>query len=120
MSGISKEIHHSKEVFVVDFSNCKESQMIELIIEFRSLIIASNKPQLTLAILNDKSFLTTEFMIAFRKEKREEVTPFISKQAVVGLTDIKKMILKGYNLFFNRDIRAFDSKEAAINFLITE
>ena len=94
--------------------------MIELVVEFRSMLIASNKPQLALGIFNNKSFLTPGFMKAFKSEKREEVTPFIYKQAVVGLSDPKKMILKGYNFFFNRDIKVFDTKEAAISFLISD
>lgn len=119
-NGIKREIHDEKEIFIVDFSDCKEDEMIEMLIEFRNMLISTNKPQLALGIFNDKSFLTPRFMQVFRKEKRIEVTPFIKRQALVGLNETKKIILKGYNLFFNRNIQAFDSKELAIQFLISD
>lgn len=119
-SGIKIEIHSDKEILVIDFSGHKENEMIEMMIEFRDIIIAGKKPILILGIFNDKNYLTPKFMQAFRKVKREEVTPFIIRQAVVGLSDNKKMILKGYNLFFNRNIRPFDSRERAIQYLISE
>ena len=54
----------------------------------------------------------------FESYKREEAASFIEKQAVVGLTQPQKMIVKGFNLFFNRNLKAFNSKEAAVAFLV--
>ena len=118
--GIQREVHNGQEILIIDFSSRKEAEMISMMIEFRSIIIADAKPQLALGIFNDRSYITPKFMAAFRKEKRVEVTPFIKRQAVVGLNETKKIILKGYNLFFNRDIRAFDTKESAIQYLVSE
>ena len=119
-SGINIEIHSDKEILVIDFSGNKEDEMIEMMIEFRDIIIAGKKPILILGIFNDKNYLTPKFMQAFRKVKRDEVTPYILRQAVVGLSENKKIILKGFNLFFNRNIQPFDSKELAIRYLISE
>ena len=119
-SDIKIEIHGDKEILVIDFSGRKEDEMIRMMIEFREIIIAGNKPVLVLGILNEKNYLTSGFMQSFRKVKRNEVTPFIKKQALIGLNDTKKIILKGYNLFFNRNIRPFDTKDEAIQYLISE
>src|SRR5688500_16850948 len=100
MKGISRENYYNKEIVVVDFSDCKEAQMIQLLIELRNNLIAGNKPELILAIFNEKSYATTGFMKVFRDEKREEATAFIRKQAIIGLSETKMIILKGYNFFF--------------------
>lgn len=92
--------------------------MIDLLIEFRTLLISNNKPQLILSIFNDRSYATPKFMQAFRTVKREEAIALIEKQAVVGLSDTKKLILKGYNFIFNRNIPSFDSTHAAIDYLL--
>jgi len=117
---INREIHYGNEIIVVDFSNCKEDQMIQLLRELRSSLIANNRPELILGIFNDRSFITPGFMKVFKNERREEAVPFIYKQAIIGLSETKMIILKGYNFFFNRDIKAFSSKDEAINFLVSE
>ena len=92
--------------------------MIDLLIEFRTLLITNGTPQLILSIFNDRSYATPKFMQAFRTVKREEAIALIEKQAVVGLSDTKKLILKGYNFIFNRSIPAFDSTREAIDYLL--
>jgi hypothetical protein len=72
-----------------------------------------------MALFNEKNFLTPKFMRHFETDQRE-VVAFIAKQAVVGLTTPQKMIVKGYNIFQNRDIKSFDSEEEAMRFLTSE
>lgn len=119
-SGIKIEIHHDREILIIDFSGYKEDEMIKMLVEFRDIIISGNKPVLVLGIFSNKNFLTTRFMQAFRKVKRVESTPFIAKQAVIGLDENKRIIVKGFNAFFKRDIQSFDTKDRAIQYLISE
>jgi hypothetical protein len=41
----------------------------------------------------------------------------VEKQALLGLTATQKIILKGFNLILQRDIKAFATKEEAIAYL---
>lgn len=107
-----------KEILVADFSSCKEYQMIEIIDDLRSLLIKQGKLQLVLAIFNEKNYLTPKFMRHFETQRMEEASHFIQKVAVFKFNNVKKSILKGFNMFFDRDIKAFDSREAAIKYLI--
>jgi hypothetical protein len=110
--------HGNKKILVVDLSGCNESRMIEVISEFRQLLIEEAKPRLVLAILNQKNYLTPKFMRHLETEKRAEVTPYLGKQAIVGLNEVKKTILDGFNSFYDRNMKAFDSIDEALAYLI--
>ena len=58
-------------------------------------------------------------MNAVRAETAKFI-PLIEKQAIVGLNETKKIILKGFNLSIDRNVRAFHTKEEAISFLVDE
>ena len=119
MGSIRFEILKNKPVFIIDYTNSSESQMIETIKEAKRLIFQKNEPVLILAIFDDKIFITPNFMkVAIHETK--EVINLIEKQAIVGLSPVKKLILKGYNFTLNRNIQSYDTKEEALNFLLDD
>lgn len=79
MSGITSEIHEDREIMIIDFSDCKEDQMIVLMTEFRNKLIAGKKMELILTVLNEKSYITPKFMKAFREGRSEEAIVFIQR-----------------------------------------
>ncbi len=117
MDGIRTIVIDGKEILEVDFTNNKEQKMIEVLMDARKLLINENKKQLVLALFNEKNYLTPKFMEHFRMDKREEAIAAIERQAIVGFDETKKQIIKGYNIIFNRDMKMFDTKEEAIEFL---
>ncbi|MCI0750820.1 MAG: hypothetical protein L0Y35_03195 [Flammeovirgaceae bacterium] len=119
MNSIYKIKKGEAEILVIDFSDAKEDTMIKTLLEARTLLIREQKQQKVLGILNSKNYITPNFMKTFRNEKREAIL-FMERQAVVGLSEPKKWILKGYNLVFNRDIRSFDTIEQAVDYLAGE
>jgi len=118
MEGIRKVVLKGKEILEVNFSNSKETQMIDILMQARKLLISENKKQLVLALFNEKNFLTPKFMDHFRMNKREEAIAVIERQAIVGFNETKKKIIEGYNVTFNRDMRMFDTQEEAVDFLV--
>jgi hypothetical protein len=50
----------------------------------------------------------------------EELKHLFIKQAVIGLSPVKKMILKGYNLLFSLNVQNFDSEEEALKYILDE
>jgi len=119
MKRIEKIAKGNTEIFVVDYSDCKESEMIEIVIEVKKQVISGKEPVCILSIYNDKSYVTAAFMRQVENETREAL-PFIKKQAITGLNDTKRMILKGYNFLFRKNIQAFDTREQAFEFLADE
>lgn len=120
MDRLRIDIYKSKEILIIDVSDLKEDEMITLLKRYRDKIIAENIPRLILAIFNDKSYVTPKFMEAVYKYRIDEFQPLFLKQAVVGLNQPKMMILKGFNLFLNRKLTPFNSKEEALDYLISE
>jgi hypothetical protein len=117
MELVSELTIEGKTVFRIDYSGANEQQMISLLKELQKQLEAKNKPVLILSIYNDKNFATPHFMRAV-EEVTAAVLPLIDGQAIVGLSFTKKLILKGYNLMFNKNYLDFDTEEEAIAFLL--
>ncbi len=112
-----KEIEKDgKTLFLIDYSNCKQGEMINGIEELTGKILERNKPIMILSVFNERAFVTPGFMRAAEKANLE-LPHLIDKQAVVGLSPVKKMILKGFNILLRRNIRSFNTIEEAKEFL---
>ena len=119
MENIYKIVRNEKEILVIDFSNLNETKMIELISKSRGLIILENKPQLVLGILNEKNYMTSNVLKHYKSDNLEALK-LIKKQALIGVSEPKRMIIKGYNFLFKRDVKVLESKELAIEYLLAD
>jgi hypothetical protein len=108
---------NADEIHVIDYTGCKEDQMIQLITKLKQLIQTQSKPVLILSIFNDATYITPAFMRHAEKETGE-VIRLIEKAAFVGLSATKQIILQGYNVFFGRSFQTFDTQEEAIRYLV--
>lgn len=104
---------------IVDYSGCREEEMIQIVLVLKDRLIAENKHRLLLSIYGEGTRITTKFM-DYVREGTPSVLPLLDKQAIVGLNLVKRMILKGYNFLFKRNIRDFDTVEEAIDFLVSD
>lgn len=112
-----RKIHHKdKEVLVVDFSDCKGDNMIEIFDRAKSLILAENKHFVILNIFNNKTYISPNFMRHI-EQNLGEAEGLIDKQAIVGVSTIQEWILKGMNLWYDKGIKQFDSLDEALEFL---
>ena len=102
---------------VIDFSNLGEEQMMKLISDSRKLLIEEKRPQKLLAILNHKNYVTSKLMRHFETDQVEAIN-YSEKLVVVGLSATQKLILKGYNIIFNRNVKPFETQEEAIKYLV--
>ncbi|MGC4020730.1 MAG: hypothetical protein QM734_01700 [Cyclobacteriaceae bacterium] len=112
---ISRLTVNDREIMIIDYSDCKEDKMIEILLTARKIIREENKPQRVLAIFNDNSFLTQKVMQSFNSDRLD---PFLlERQAVCGVNATKKWIIEGNNIFQNNYIKIFKNKEEALEFL---
>lgn len=109
---------NKRTIIVIDYSYCKEQQMIELIDKVRPLISQAHSQVLVLSNLHN-TYVTPAFMRHVEKEVNE-VKHLIKKSALIGLNMPKMMILKGLNLFLASNYRAFDTEQEAIDYLIDD
>lgn len=109
--------HGNKIVLILDYRGYKEAEMIDVIMHAKAKIKELNEPVLVLSVYNEKNFVTPKFM-RIVEEQSTEVIHLLDKQAIVGLTPVKKLILKGYNFLLKRNIQNFDTEESALDFLL--
>lgn len=119
MDRIRKITRNNKEIVIIDYSDCKEAEMIDLLSELKRQLLSHNKPIILLSIFNSKSFATPNFMREARVATHETIH-LLEKRAMVGLSETKKMILKGYNFLFNTNIKTFNTIEEAMEFLLDD
>ena len=102
---------------VIDFSDLNESEMIQLVSDARAVLLEEKRPRRLLVLLNENNFVTAKVMRHIETEKKEALV-YSLKQAIVGLSKPQRMILKGYNVVFKRDVRVFDAQDQAVKYLI--
>lgn len=102
---------------VVDFSDLKENDMMQLVTDSRTILLKEQRPQRLLIVLNENNFVTGRVMRHIETEKKDALV-YSVKQAIVGLSKPQRMILKGYNVIFKRDVRVFENQEQAIKYLV--
>jgi hypothetical protein len=118
LNRIEKITMDGRDIFIIDYSDCKEYQMISLIQTLKEQVLLFNKPVSVLSVFNDKSYATPAFMRELKTAARE-TSHLLDREAVVGLSDTKKMILKGYNFLFGKDIQAFHTREVAMQHILS-
>lgn len=117
---ISDISHHGKSVVLVDYSDCKKKQqMLDLALELTDYLLA--KPDKHLLVLFDytDAYLSSEFMKVAKEGRAKLYRSKTAKAAALGVTGIKKVLLKGYNaLSKGEGIQMFDTKEQALDYLV--
>jgi hypothetical protein len=119
MPGVSYIQVLGKEILVVDYTGCKNDQMILLFDEAKRAILAKGERCRILTDLS-KTYITPNFM---RHAEREmlEVKHLIIKNAFIGMNQPKRMILRGFSLLMGKtDFVAFDSEKEALDYLLQD
>jgi hypothetical protein len=104
-------------ILELDYSDFKEVQMISLLDQAKEFALSENRSFLVLGCFYSNNYLTPAFMRQAEKVS-SEILHLITKLALVGLNPTQKLILKGYNIFLQRNFKAFDSREEAIRYLL--
>ncbi len=105
-----------KTIVVVDYSDLKEEDMLSAQNRLAEVVMGMNIAVRIISKFNSRCYISSKFMRQV-EDSTKVALHLIESQAVVGLTPVKKLILKGYNFMFNLDIRNFETEEDAITFL---
>lgn len=115
--GICKINYNGKAIIHVDYRDLNEQGMIDQIDEVKKLLLDENVPQLILSEYSRKNYATPKFMRHLEKAT-QQVLHLVKKSVIVAELNLpKQMILKAYNFFFKRNVKAFDSREEALRYL---
>jgi len=117
---IQKINFKEKSILHVDYRNMNEQSMIAQVEAVRKILLEAKAPQLIMSEYNGKNHGYPKFMKRL-KEVTAEVLPLIKKSAIVAdLNPAQKLILKAYNFFLKRNLKAFPSREDALEYLVSE
>lgn len=116
MSRIKSIVLQGKSIIVVDYAGCKEDEMLALAVLAKEAVKAEGTLKLVISRYSNM-YITPRF-IRFFENETNEVKPFLKKNALIGLNEPKKIILKAFNFFMGTDFRAFDSEKEALEFLV--
>jgi len=111
-------LYQNKKVILADFSNSKPDEQLLAFPEIQEHISA--KPEKSVLLLTDVSnAVYNSASSAAIKEWSSKNTPFVKASAVVGASGFLAVVLAGIRLFTGRDIRSFDSRNEALDWLVT-
>lgn len=109
--------HRGKQVLIIDFQGCSAQEIVDRIPEVRKVV--DTQALGSLLVLTDVrgarfNSNTNDEMKRYSKAN----SPYIKRSAVVGATGLRRIILQGVRLFTGRDIRSFDDRETALDWLV--
>lgn len=111
-------LFHGKEIIFLDISNCSSAEIVaELDVAAKKI---ASKPEKSVLILTDStngdySSETANAMTNFSKNN----TPYVKGSAVIGADPMRKILVTVVRMATKRDIRTFDSKTEALNWLVS-
>jgi hypothetical protein len=116
--GVKKVVQKGQTILVADYHGLqKVSEQFQVLDEVTNILKSSPSK---LAILSNFEGATvgTEFMNKV-KPWGKEMQPKIKRQALLGITGLKGILLQGYILFTGeKEIKAFDTEAEAMNYLL--
>ena len=111
--------HKGVQVYCYDYSglsNLKEDEFINVINEAKKKTLEWGKNQRSLVDMQ-KTNVNSNIMKVFR-ETSKVTAPLIKKSAILGIGGVKSVLLNGFNLFSKMDLKAFTTKEKALDWLV--
>ena len=101
-----------------DFSHLDEASALDLMGQLKGVILTAPSSDILELIILDGLRISTK-MLNFATKLSEEVDHKVHRTAVVGLTGIKLLIMKGYNRFARSPMVPFEDEAAAIAWLLS-
>lgn len=110
--------HNGKQILFTDYNGVKsQDEMIEILYESNEAI--KNAPGKVLSLIDSTNATVGPDFLQAAKEQGKELMYKIDKTAMVGVTGLKAMLLKGYNMFTGMDMIPFATKEDALEYLVS-
>jgi len=111
--------YKGKRILYVDFRNKNGDQNVATLDEAAKEIRLWTEKGLTLSDFRNSTG-STAFMTHVKKLGAEVFIPKTIKNAAIGVTGVKKVLLQAFNSFVKTSAVAFDTEEEAKEWLIKE
>ncbi len=111
--------YKGKEILYADFSGKSGKELESRILEMQKEVCDSMKKDFLMLVNYQNTFASNEVMKALGSENGKTMTARCRKFAVIGITGVKKVLLKSVNMFSQNKVVPFDSEEAAKEYLVS-
>ena len=114
--------YKGKQIYYVDYSNIKTSEEFLAIIKstnaFREKLKHGGMKDLLMLVNISGSFVYGDVLVEIKKAA-SLTKELIAKEAIVGITGSKKILLKVLQSFARMDFKIFDTEEEAMEWLVS-
>jgi len=111
--------HKGHAIFLIDFSHCQGKDMLVLLDQVRT-DVARHEPG-TVLTLADFSGAKIDKEVATKiKEVLTLDRPYVKKSAWVGTDSLPHVFYENFKSFSRRDFPTFDTREEAMDWLVSE
>lgn len=107
-----------KTIAVHDYSGLANQDYVDAIMENAKLAEEENYPVGLILVVATDTVVNKDVVKAY-KYATKKASASISKSAVVGATGIQKLFINVVATFANVEVRAFDSKDDAVEWLVS-
>jgi hypothetical protein len=116
MERIQKVSHKGKTIILMDFSNCKPAETIELM-GAAEKVIATSAPKKALILSDVTGAMYTKEVAERMKEFTKHNTPYVLGSAAVGVSGVQMILLQTLIFITRREIKLFPSRQEAMDWL---
>lgn len=111
--------HKGKEIIYVDHKGLQGEGMINCFKEASKEILLRKNTALSLADFTGVD-ISKEFIEYLKSEEVKPITQCVKKEAIIGVSGIKKMVLNIYSALTGSGAKVFNTQEEAMDFLVAD
>ena len=109
--------HQGNSILLVDFSHCPKRDMLTLLEQVQAAI--AKQPHNSLLTLADFTDAQVDKEVATEIKKVLTLDrPFVKRSAWVGTASLPKVFYENFKVFSQRDFPTFETREAAMDWLV--
>ena len=109
--------HRDTNILLIDFSHCAKRDLLELLPQVQAVI--AKQPHNSVLTLADFTEAQVDKEVA--TEMKRVLTldrPFVKRSAWVGTASLPKVFYENFKTFSQRDFPTFETREAAMDWLV--
>jgi hypothetical protein len=111
--------HKNKQVLFIEYHDCKKvDDYLRLLDDIKEEFLKTKGVWLTLHDFSN-GFGNNEFMKKANQYAKEYFNTRPAKNAAIGVTGLKRILMQGYNLIVKDKIVPFNTKEEALDYLVS-
>ncbi|HET6231708.1 MAG TPA: hypothetical protein VFE05_16660 [Longimicrobiaceae bacterium] len=112
--------HRGKRILLMDYTGIRAPAEALEAIEASKGVVRLQPPKSLRVITDVTGSHYDSTVVAALKELASHNTPFVTASAVVGVTGLMRVVLSGIIMFSKRKIQTFDTREAAMEWLVQQ